>query len=297
MRKNSVMVCLLAASGLTAARAPDAAAAPWADAVVDYAPGTTAQPGYTTPSVALGSPERVTGEIFGFPSNVTMFNPPFGNDEIVSIGEGGHLTVHMGQPVINDPAHLYGVDLIVFGKAAFEDADYPNGQQFNPARLFGSQPLFVEVSADGSSWFPVAPRANSLFPTQGFLDAAANGDGPASNPTNFLRPVNPSLTLADFNGLSYAQSLALYDGSGGGTPIDIGPTGMASVSFVRISLPDDGNPATSLRGEIDAFAAVPEPTSLAFIACSLAFLRVRARQQSSELGRLLSGSCRGKRRA
>src|SRR5262249_3276974 len=128
MRMKAITVCLCTASGLTAALARDVAAAPWADAVVDYAPGTTAQPGYTTPSVPLGWPERVTGEIFGFPSNVTMFNPPFGNDEIVSIGEGGHLTVHMGEPVTNDPAHLYGVDLIVFGKAAFQDAAYPNGQ-------------------------------------------------------------------------------------------------------------------------------------------------------------------------
>src|SRR5262249_54731462 len=162
MRMKVVMVCLSTASGLTAALARDAAAAPWADAIVDYSPGTTAQPGYTMPSVALGSPERVTGEIFGFPRHVSMFHPPFGDDEIVSIGEGGHLTIHMGQPVTNDPAHLYGVDLIVFGKAAFQDADYPNGQQYNPARLFGSQPLNVEVSADGTSWFPVAPRANSL---------------------------------------------------------------------------------------------------------------------------------------
>src|SRR5262249_17490178 len=115
--------------------------------------------------------------------------------------------------------------------------------------------------------------------------------------SNFLRPVNPSLTLADFNGLSYAQSLALYDGSGGGTPIDIGPTGLASVSLVRISLPDDGNPGTSLRGEIHAFASVPEPAGIALIPCSFAFMGARARRQSSELGRLLSGSCRGKKRA
>lgn len=237
-----------------------AQAGPWAAAVVGYDPGTAPAAGFTNPLVALGSPERFTGE-GTFPGAVTMFNPPFGTDELVSIGEGGQLTVRFDVPVENDPSHLFGADLILFGNSGFIDAAFPSGQIGTPAALFGADLATVEVSADGVSFFPVALPGAGLFPTQGFLDVSPFQGSPGSVPSQFLKPVDPSLTLSSFDGLSYADALALYDGSGGGAPIDIAASGLSSVSFVRVSLPDDGDPGTALTAEIDALARVPEPAT------------------------------------
>jgi len=254
---------------------------PWADYVVHYAAGATADPNYTNPLWALGSPERFTGEVspYGsYPSVVSMFSPPFGSDEIVSIGEGGELVVRFDDPIEDDPANPFGVDLLIFGNAGFADVDYPNGQIGSPPYLFGADPAIVEVSADGQTFFSIGTMADRTFPTQGYLDAGPYDSEPGMIPSNFLLPVNPALTLADFAGLSFAQAMALYNGSGGGRPIDIASTGLSSVSFVRMRVPDDGNPNTSRHAEIDALARVPEPASLVLVLAAGAALVARHRR-------------------
>lgn len=263
-------------AGITACAGAPAvyAADPWADAVLSYNPGVGADPGYSSNSaVTLGSPERFTGETdFGgaFQGVVSIFNPTFGTDEILSIGEGGSLVVQFNEPIVNDPGHLYGVDLIVFGNSFFaaDFSNFPDVTQLTSASLFDSDSALIEVSADGVNWFAVSAAADQLFPTQGYLDSGAFDGVPGLAPTDFLKPVDPALTAADFNGLTYAQSVALYDGSGGGTPIDIGQTPLGSASFVRISVLDDGNPGTTLNAEIDAFAAVPEPATALLLAAA-----------------------------
>ena len=254
---------------------PDLAMAqPWAASWLSYDPGTDPVPGFTSdPDVVLGSPERVTGELAGSDSDVTMFNSPFGTDEILSIGGGGELVVRFDEPVEDDPTNLFGVDMIIFGNTFFTTSDFVVGNITGDNR----EPADVEVSADGSTWFAVTPQADSLFPTQGFLDAEIFGTDAGFNPsgtiaTNFLRPMDPSLDINDFLGKTYAQALGLYDGSGGGTPIDIGPTGLDSISFVRISVPVGGASA-----EIDAFANVPEPSTGALLIAYALLVGVRRR--------------------
>jgi hypothetical protein len=216
----------------------------------------------------------MTGAAFGFPGVVSMFNPAFDPGQIVSIGKGGQLTLQFDEPVVNDASHLYGVDLIIFGNAGFADDNYDQGVNSNPAFLFGAGHAKVEVSADGTNYFPVSPTADSLFPTQGYLDSGPYDAVAGSVPSDFLKPMNPALTQSSFNGLNYAQSLALYNGSGGGTPIDIAEAGLSSVSFVRISLPDNA----TASAEIDALAAVPEPASLTLICfCGVALISRRRR--------------------
>lgn len=278
MKGSTVMVCLLTGVGLTIGKAH--AADPWADAVVSYHPGTTAVPGYTNPLMSLGEPSRFTADP-NFPSVVSIFSAAFLPDQIVSIGEGGHLTVRFDEPVVDGPANPYGVDLIVFGNAFFaaDFSNFPSVAQENPARLFDSDLLHIELSADGINFFPIARLGDRLFPTQGYLDSGAFEGSPGAVPTNFRRPVNPSLGLANFNGLSYADSLALYDGSGGGLPIDISQTGLGFITHVRFSLPDDGNPQTSIKGEIDALAAVPEPVTVALTGFGLLLARARLRRR------------------
>ena len=253
---------------------------PWAERIVRYVPGTTPVAGYADPATVLGSPERFSGESdYGgvYASVVSMFNPAWGTDELVSIGEGGALVVELDTPATNDAAHLYGVDLIIFGNGGFADAAWPAGRVSNPAVLLGTETMRVAVSADGQDFVTLGDLAEGLFPTQGYLDSGPYDTVPGSLRSDFLKPMNPALTLADFAGLTYAQALALYDGSGGGTPIDIATTGLSSVRYVRIDVPDDGNAGTSLHAEIDGFATVPEPATVTLLALAAVSGLVRRR--------------------
>lgn len=253
-------------------------ASPWAEVVDSYDSGLSPAAGFMDPGTALGSPERFTGEGV-FPGAVTMFNSPFGTDEIVSIGEGGQLTVQFGSPVVDDPANLFGIDLIIFGNSGFIDGNFPNGQMTTPAALFGADFATVEVSANGVDFFAVSGMPDALFPTQGYLDVTPFQSTAGSIPSDFLKPLNPSLTLSSFDGLTYAAALALYDGSGGGTPIDIAGSGLSSISYVRISVPDDGDPLTFLNAEIDAFANVPEPSTLSLVLLGVVPMVRRSRRR------------------
>ena len=242
--------------GAVVTQAWDLSSDPWADRVVSYSPGTGADPLYPDPASALGEPERFTGE-GSYPSAVTMFNPAFGSDELVSIGTGGSLVLEFDEPITDDPAHRFGVDLIVFGNGGFIDVDFPNGQIASPPLTFGLDLMNVWVSPDNVNWAPLGEFAEGFVPGQGYLDVPPQSGVPGVELTNFQRPVDPTLTLADFDGLTYAEALMLYDGSGGGTPIDISPSGFSSIRYVKF---ENVTPGATL--EIEAVAAVPEPSSL-----------------------------------
>jgi len=267
-----VVFCLLISSNLSAA------ADPWADTVIGYdydGDGNPADDGttYNDPSVALGEPARMTGIGTAWPSVVSIFSGPWQDSQVVSVAAGGYLTVGFDEPVIDDPAHPYGVDLIVFGNAAFVDSDWPNGRIGQPASLW-AEPGLIELSCDGVEWFLVPDVfADSLFPTQGYLDSGPYDSAAGSMPADFLKPVDPALSLSAFDGLTYAEALALYDGSGGGAPIDIAATGLSEVRYVRISVPDGAEHTV----EIDALAAVPEPASLLLLICAAAPAALRRR--------------------
>jgi hypothetical protein len=240
---------------------------PWADEVMDYVQGSNVNPSYTDSATVLGSPERFTGETdFGgdFAAAVTMFNAPFGTDELLSIGTGGFLEVRFAEPITNDPANPFGFDLIVFGNGFFVDDDYPNGQFTDPAAYFDDDPMEVLVSADGAAWVSLGTFAEGFFPTQGYTDVAPQFAPPGSVPTNFRKPMDPALTLSSFDGLTYEQALTLYDGAGGGAAIDVAPAGLPEIRFVRI---ENNTPGVQL--EIDAFSTVPEPASLTLMLLGL----------------------------
>jgi outer membrane protein assembly factor BamB len=269
------LAVLLLLIAVNAAKAQD----PWADRVVTYEPGTTPAPGYDDPATAIGSPERFTGEGV-YPGVVSIFNPPWGTDEVVSIGEGGHLLVEFDQPITDDPAHAFGVDLVVFGNGGFVDDDWPNGRVGSPPAMFGVDDMLVSLSADGESFVELGLFTEGLFPAQGYLDSGPYDETPGVLPTDFTLPVDPALVLDDFAGLTYGEVLALYAGSGGGTPIDIAASGLEAVRFVRIDVLDDGDPGTELNAEIDAFAAVPEPsTALLLVGLIIVFALRRSRGQ------------------
>jgi hypothetical protein len=224
---------------------------PFADEVISYDQGANPAPGYTDSSTVLCSPQRFTGEDV-VPSVVSPFSPPYGIDEIVSIGAGGHLVVRFDTPVTDDPGNPWGIDLLIFGNTGFLDVDWPNGQV---GGVLGDDGGVVEVSADGIAWHLVSGvPADGLFPTAGYLDAGPYDPEPGSTPSNFTRPVNPGLALEDLLGLSHDDVIALYGGAGGGTGIDLADVPIGSASYVRITNP--GDPETTPAVEIDAFSDV-----------------------------------------
>jgi hypothetical protein len=290
-RRTSVFVCAMV---MEFSIFVNLAIAQYAMQVISYNQGTTPQSGYTTASAAIGEPERFTGEGV-FPGVVSPFNPPFGTNEIVSVGEGGQITLRLSNYAIPQPGAT--PEIGVFENVGIGDANYPNGQAGTPATTFGSDIALVEVSPDGASWISLG---NLLFnlPANGYTDLPDPYSATAgSAPSDFQQPFTG--TLSSFNGLRYSDPtnfdmLDLLAGSGGGNWLDLSGTGLAQVGYIRFSVPDDGNPGTSKNFEVDGVSishaamggpTVPEPASslLILIAISVAFIVRRQWPLSSGL--------------
>jgi hypothetical protein len=266
MDTHSIGLRIILAAAMVALAAGAVRAGPYATAVVSYDAGTGAVAGYDDPDTVLGPPERFTGEGV-WPGDVTLFNPPWGTDEIVSIGEGGSLVVEFDHDVTDDPANPYGVDLLVFGNTGFIDSGGTAGG------LFGNGPGAVRVSQDNVTWHPLAGVVvDDVWPTQGYTDSSGPYAADGTTPSDATKPVDPSL---DWNGKTYAELLAAYDGSAGGTGIDISPTGLPWIRYVEIRVPAGAGSAA----EIDALADVaPEPATLALLAVGAAAVLRRRRR-------------------
>ncbi len=241
---RGVLACLCAC----AAAAPARADFPFASEVVAYTAGSGAVAGFNNPLVALGPPERFTGEGL-IPGAVTPFQPAFRPDEVVSLGVGGELILAFDREVVDDPRHPFGVDILVFGNAFFTDGAFGLGVVAGLASEGGT----IAVSADGLDWRTVVGRdADGLFPTLGYLDVGPFSPVAGAVESDFTRPVDPSITLHALIGLSHEEVVERYAGSGGGAGIDIGALGLSSARFVRITGPG----AAGMSPEIDAIAAV-----------------------------------------
>lgn len=207
---------------------------PFADQVKDFVPGRGGTPGFDLTSAVLGSPTRYTG-VGLFPGVVSPFNPPYLAEELVSLGAGGSIVIEFFEPVVDDPANPFGIDLLIFGNTGFIDFDFPNGLI---GGLFSDDGGVVEVSADGREFVIVdGAVADGLFPTVGYLDSGPFDLEPGALESDFTRPVDPRFGRSPLEGTDYVTLLEMYDGSGGGAGIDLASTGLASIRFVRISVP------------------------------------------------------------
>jgi len=222
---------------------------PWADEVIAFDAGIGGASGFDDPASALGEPSRMTGFAAPDAEAVTPFVAAYHTSQLVSIGSGGSLTVKFEDPVEDDPANPFGIDLLIFSNTFFADAG--GGACGSPCGTFAEGGV-IEVSPDGETWFEIAGVADGPWPTNGWADLADPfSSEPGAAQSDFTRPVDPALTLADFAGLEYAEMQTLYDGSGGGVGIDLADADLAFIHYVRIS-----NPSEFDTPEIDAFADV-----------------------------------------
>lgn len=281
------MVMLLTTLASTFTHAAD----PWADTVVQYIPGTGISNDFVTgnsfenPLAALGEPTRFTSDIDNYGGVVTPLQSPFRSDEIVSIGKGGSLTVSFDEPVIDDPLNPFGIDLLIFGNSfLFGDTIFRSDFSFDPNGTFdgvASEGGMVELSANGTDFVLVTDLdADGLYPTNAYNDTTNPfATVPGALPSDFTKPVNPSL---DIIGMTFAEVLIAYDGSGGGAGIDIGAWGFSQITHVRISNPADA----TLIPEIDGFAdvaAVPEPTAAVLASLVLLVSAIRRRRSGTSI--------------
>ncbi len=206
-----------------------------------------------------------------------------GTNNGLGLRQNGQLVVSFDEPVEDNPLSAnFGVDLIVHGNSFFEGAggvtQYDTDMGTYMLKANGSilaEPLTVSVaqSLSGPWWTFPTTRADALFPTNPWAWDADAGDWDVSAELDWTKAVDPSLTQADFGGLTGAEAIALYDGSAGGAGFDLAEldeydeipvdpvTGRKWIKYVKVTDPD-GN-----TGEITGFVdAIPEPTSLALLA-------------------------------
>jgi hypothetical protein len=247
MLKTSSLVLALTAGVFVSSQA-----SPFADALIDYNPGSGYVQGFTIPEASLGEPSRANP----FGDATDPFDPPYGHAQIVSVGTGGWLTVGFQTPILNHPNNLYGYDFTIFGNSGFiitNDFDLSTFDWIGIPATDGS--LFAEnegvtrvsVSRDGLAFYelrsPSGRTVDKLYPTDGAGD--------------FFRPIAPQIAQEDFAGATLDKIRSIYGGSGGGTSFDISwavdgtgnPVYLPEISFIRVEV-------LSGKSEIDGFAAV-----------------------------------------
>ena len=156
--------------------ATQSASAQYAVQVISYDAGTTAAAGYDHATAPLGPPANTNGPDL-FQGVISPFNPPYQSNDIISVGELGHLTLRLSNYAIPQA----GVPEIgVFTHVGLADNDYPNGLADGGPTAFSIDSALVEVSENGTSW---ASLGNVTFdiPTNAYTDVAdpfslTNGD-------------------------------------------------------------------------------------------------------------------------
>jgi hypothetical protein len=189
---------------------------------------------------------------------------------ITTLQEGSSVVVRFEQPIADDPAHPYGIDLLVFGNAFYTSSGFVNDStDLNTLMLTGGgflEPMKVSVSpgytgaagqdpTNSATWdwyrFDHGPYADTAFPTHAYRWNRTNSTW-SNELMDFTKPVNPVFgSELQSGGLSAADAIDLYDGSGGGTGFDLAESGFTAIQYVKI----EGLAGFS-GGEMDALSAV-----------------------------------------
>jgi hypothetical protein len=234
---------------------------------------------YDDPNAVLGRPATYVYDdwndaIYACSLVYTAWNTaPDSSKLIVTLDAGAEIVVGFDHKVADDPCNPYGIDFIVFGNSGFE-YDFesygfvePNSNMdefflVDPTSIY-SERVTVSVAQDPNGpWytFTNGPYADADFPTNAFQwDSDSNDWG---DELDWLKPVDPNLSVSDFDGLSVAAAIELYNGSAGGTGFDlqwlepndyhalaIDPeTGQRWIQYIKVTSDE--------FGEVDGFADV-----------------------------------------
>lgn len=262
---------------LLIALANAAEAYPFADGVVAYVPGE----GQWVGNSQFNDSARALGRPYGGGTSVPDLT------SLVTLGDGGYLTLVYDQPIVDNPRNPHGFDFIVFSNATFVGGDPSYRWQ---------ELAFVEISQDNVEWFLIPPSKlpSELVPPS----SGAEGDTGQSHtvvrnyaeytPTLAL-PANRTpeefYTIPDRQSYEGAtQSLLIDAVSGGGDAFDIAqavrqvspgvplynngkmvPAGITWFQYVKITdalLGDSQGLLGEISAEIDAAAAVTPVTKI-----------------------------------
>ncbi len=159
-------------------------------------------------------PENVLGP----PAGLGAYAPQAGPDELLSLGEGGSITLKMGREIVDGE----GPDF-----AIFENLLYWGGESTNAY----TEAAIVEVSDDGATW------------TRFGFDFVADGpvgplDVPDTVPANFIgfAGIQPTSANCDPNGDGVYDDMIdpLDPAVSGGDLFDLADIGVPSARYVRI---------------------------------------------------------------
>ena len=266
-------VQIAAAIGIAAgggAGSSSALAAFFAADVVDAQTSGLVSP-FTDAGSATGAPYGLTGEGTGFQTILSPFNPAYETQHITKIGGGGRLTLVLERYVLPGA----GLELGVVSNNFLVDTDYPNGQNDNPAGIYGSDTpgggtAEVRVSEDGTAWQSLGTVVFDM-PANFYADAASpQQSNPGNTPADFGVPFDH--TLSDFDGLNWQQTRDLFGNAGGGKWLDLSPSGLARVGYVQFIVPDGEQLVVDAVAISNTAAGdqVPEPvTATAFVVLGL----------------------------
>ncbi len=264
--QSLIQTVILLAIFVPVSHASAAASEPWAAVVVDHSPNLDGSTVLNDPAAALGEPTRA----FFDPIYQTQYTTSLvvgsynltardGQKVVLRLNPGDFVKLRFDAPVEDDPNNLYGIDLLVFGNAFFtSDRFVTPDMDMEAVRLTGGihdEAIVVSVSKSGigdpdshpGEWYTYSsgPFGDGLFPTNAYEWNACSHDW--GRPRDYTRPVDPSLDLDDFRGLTAARAMRLYGASGGGAGFDLAESGFDAIRFVHLS----GN-----GGEVDALADV-----------------------------------------
>jgi hypothetical protein len=275
---------LILALGLVGAL--QASASPFATEIV-RATGPFGPTPYHDPNAVLGAPATWFHDAFAMFSGgdtnrrVKLVEPAFhhsptntgalGTNLILTLNAGGEIIVRFDQPLLDAPAHPYGVDLLVFGNSFYSPNRFINettdmaacvlsGTIFTEPLLVSVSPGFTgqngEVANDPNTWpwyrYDNGPYADSIFPTQAHHWNRVTTNW-SDELMDFTKPVNPAMqSLISAGGLTAADAIDLYGGAGGGAGFDLGESGFTWIQYVKV----EGIDPDFSVGEVDAFAAV-----------------------------------------
>jgi len=261
--------------------------ADWASTVLNYSAGFT----YPSPDpnnfsfvpptggVDVAYAGAISGQLDGITGDtgfgvLTPFNGAFSPSQYVGVGQGGSITLQFASPVKGT-----GFALGIHTASGLIDFAYPNGSAGATATPYTTpRRAMVEVSADGNVWknlgtFDLNNPSNFYatgVTTPGFQSTVSGG-----TLADVQKPFTGS--LSSFNGENWNGMLTTLNGSAGGNWVDVSSSGLSSVGYVRLSVPNGS--ILYLDGVVGVpAAAAPEPASLGVMGLGVVGLLLRRRR-------------------